>query len=44
MSKKTLKQRQQAMMAESKSAQGAQDTNHMTQNEAKFNLPNQPSV
>ncbi|WP_269432424.1 hypothetical protein [Gordoniibacillus kamchatkensis] len=43
MGKKTLKQKQQAMADEMKQAQGAKYSK-LTQNEAKFHVPNRPSI
>jgi hypothetical protein len=43
MSKKTLKQRQQAMADEAKQSEEAQ-YDKLTQNEAKFHVPNRPST
>ncbi|MFC0216212.1 hypothetical protein ACFFK0_27830 [Paenibacillus chartarius] len=43
MSKKTLKQKQQAMLDETSSAQSVK-SNKLTQNEAKFKEPNRPSI
>jgi hypothetical protein len=43
--KKTMKQKMQAMSSEASNAQDSKSaTRHQTQNEAKFNLPNQPST
>lgn len=45
MAKKTLKQKQQAMASESNEALNSKSTTReLTQNEAKFNKPNQPSI
>lgn len=41
--KKTLQQRQQAMIDETNQAQGAK-YNKLTQNEAKWHVPNRPSI
>lgn len=43
MGKKSLKQKMQAMAAETSNAQQVKDSK-LTQNEAKFHAPNQPSV
>ncbi|MDF2924851.1 MAG: hypothetical protein K0R57_3765 [Paenibacillaceae bacterium] len=43
MGKKTLKQKMQAMADETSNAQNTKDSK-LTQNEAKFHVPNQPSV
>lgn len=45
MAKKTQKQKMQAMAAESSNAVDTKAaTRHETQNEGRFNLPNQPST
>lgn len=41
--KRSLEQKQQAMLAEMKSAQRTKEAK-LTQNEAKWHVPNQPSV
>lgn len=43
MGKKSLKQKMQAMADETSNAQKAKESK-LTQNEAKFHTPNQPSV
>lgn len=43
MAKKTLKQKMQAMADETSNAQGTKDAK-LTQNEAKFHVPNRPSI
>lgn len=43
MSKKSLKQKMQAMADETSSAQKTKDSK-LTQNEAKFHVPNRPSI
>lgn len=43
MGKKTLKQKMQAMVDESANAKGTKDSK-LTQNEAKFHVPNRPSI
>lgn len=42
-SKRTLEQKQQAMISEMKEAQRTKD-HKLTQNEAKFHVPNRPSI